>query len=146
MYGVGFSELQQKITFQFNLFTHVSKREIKIDFGRFFSNKLFPLSIVAKKGRSEMLRRVNALWIAVAAVFIINSFAKAGDHVKHVKVALTQIMAHPAADTVRKGVEDVLAENGYKQGENLELTFYQRRAIFLQQRKLRVNLLVINLM
>ncbi|WP_208437111.1 ABC transporter substrate-binding protein [Bartonella taylorii] len=70
-----------------------------------------------------MLRRVNVLWIAVAAFFIINSFAKAGDHVKHVKVALTQIMAHPAADTVRKGVEDVLAENGYKQGENLELTF-----------------------
>ncbi|EJF80107.1 hypothetical protein MCO_00324 [Bartonella sp. DB5-6] len=70
-----------------------------------------------------MLRRVNVLWIAVAAVFIINSFAKAGDHVKHVKVAITQIMAHPAADTVRKGVEDVLEENGYKQGENFELTF-----------------------
>nr|WP_306421417.1 ABC transporter substrate-binding protein [Bartonella henselae] len=53
----------------------------------------------------------------------MNSFAKAGDKVKHVKVALTQIMAHPAADAVRKGVLDVLAENGYKQGENFELTF-----------------------
>ncbi|WP_156851212.1 ABC transporter substrate-binding protein [Bartonella refiksaydamii] len=70
-----------------------------------------------------MLRRVNVLWIAVAAVFIISSFAKASDHVKHVKVALTQIMVHPAADAVRKGVEDALAENGYKQGENFELTF-----------------------
>ncbi|EJF87124.1 hypothetical protein MCY_00248 [Bartonella rattimassiliensis 15908] len=32
-------------------------------------------------------------------------------------------MVHPAADTVRKGVEDVLAENGDKQGENFQLTF-----------------------
>ncbi|ATP13041.1 ABC transporter substrate-binding protein [Bartonella henselae] len=70
-----------------------------------------------------MSKRVNILWIAIAAIFVMNSFAKAGDKVKHVKVALTQIMAHPAADAVRKGVLDVLAENGYKQGENFELTF-----------------------
>ncbi|MET3589107.1 putative ABC transport system substrate-binding protein [Bartonella silvatica] len=67
-----------------------------------------------------MLRRVNVLWIAIASVFMMSSFANASDHVK---VAITQIMAHPAADAVRKGVEDALAENGYKQGENFELTF-----------------------
>ncbi|WP_273756237.1 ABC transporter substrate-binding protein [Bartonella sp. MM73XJBT] len=70
-----------------------------------------------------MLKRVNILWTVIATVFVMNSFAKADDHVKHIKVAVTQIMAHPAADTVRKGILDVLEENGYKQGENLELTF-----------------------
>lgn len=70
-----------------------------------------------------MLKRINILGIIIAAVFMMNSVAKADDKVKHVKVALTQIMVHPAADAVRKGVEDVLAENGYKQGENFQLTF-----------------------
>ncbi|MCZ2157853.1 ABC transporter substrate-binding protein [Bartonella sp. 220] len=70
-----------------------------------------------------MLKRINILWIVVAAIFIINGFAKADDHIKHVKVAITQIMSHPAADAVRKGVEDALAESGYKQGENFEITF-----------------------
>lgn len=67
-----------------------------------------------------MLKRINLLWIAIAAVFIISNFAKAGDRVK---VAITQIIIHPATDSVRKGVVDTLAENGYKQGENFELTF-----------------------
>ncbi|WP_208435460.1 ABC transporter substrate-binding protein [Bartonella phoceensis] len=67
-----------------------------------------------------MSKKINLLWIAIAAIFIMNSFAKAGDHIK---VAITQIMIHPAADAVRKGVMDALAENGYKQDENFELTF-----------------------
>ncbi|WP_375646913.1 ABC transporter substrate-binding protein [Bartonella sp. CR84HXZ] len=67
-----------------------------------------------------MLKRIKILGIIIAAVFMMNSVAKADDQVK---VAITQIMVHPAADTVRKGVEDVLAENGYKQGENFQLTF-----------------------
>ncbi|WP_019221004.1 ABC transporter substrate-binding protein [Bartonella senegalensis] len=70
-----------------------------------------------------MSKKINILWAIVAAVFIMNSFAKAGDHIRHVKVAVTQIMVHPAADAVRKGVLDALVENGYKQGENFELTF-----------------------
>lgn len=70
-----------------------------------------------------MLKRVNILGMVIAAIFIMNSFAKADNHVKHIKVAVTQIMAHPAADAVRKGVVDTLEENGYKQGENFELTF-----------------------
>ncbi|WP_375612209.1 MULTISPECIES: ABC transporter substrate-binding protein [unclassified Bartonella] len=70
-----------------------------------------------------MLKRINILGIIIATVFMMNSVAKADDQVKHVKVAITQIMVHPAADAVRKGVEDVLAANGYKQGENFQLTF-----------------------
>ncbi|VEJ44558.1 ABC transporter substrate-binding protein [Bartonella vinsonii] len=70
-----------------------------------------------------MSKRISLLGIAIAAVFAVNNFAKADDHIKQVKVAITQIMAHPAADAVRRGVEDALAESGYKQGENFELTF-----------------------
>ncbi|WP_375690128.1 ABC transporter substrate binding protein, partial [Bartonella sp. AP57NXGY] len=70
-----------------------------------------------------MLKRINILGVIIATVFMMNSVAKADDQVKHVKVAITQIMVHPAADAVRKGVEDVLAANGYKQGENFQLTF-----------------------
>ncbi|WP_425338831.1 ABC transporter substrate-binding protein [Bartonella tamiae] len=40
-----------------------------------------------------------------------------------VKVAITQIVAHPALDAVRKGVEDILEKEGYKNGDNLILTF-----------------------
>ncbi|MBB4075839.1 putative ABC transport system substrate-binding protein [Bartonella fuyuanensis] len=69
------------------------------------------------------MKKINILRIVLATVFMMNHFAKANDQVKYVKVALTQIMVHPAADAVRKGVEDVLAENGYKQGENFQLTF-----------------------
>jgi len=34
-------------------------------------------------------------------------------------VSITQIVEHPALDSVRKGVKDVLTEAGYKEGENL---------------------------
>ncbi len=70
-----------------------------------------------------MLKRVTILCIMIAAVFMMQSFAKADDDVKHIKVTVTQIMAHPAADVVRKGVIDTLAENGYKKRKNFELTF-----------------------
>lgn len=35
-------------------------------------------------------------------------------------VAITQIVEHPALDAVRKGVKDVLAENGWEAGKNLK--------------------------
>jgi putative tryptophan/tyrosine transport system substrate-binding protein len=35
-------------------------------------------------------------------------------------VAITQIVEHPALDSVRQGVKDVLAESGWKEGENLK--------------------------
>ncbi|WP_455477855.1 ABC transporter substrate-binding protein [Bartonella sp. B10] len=66
-----------------------------------------------------MLKAIS-LCVAITSIFIVSSFATAADKIK---VAITQIMVHPAADAVRKGVEDVLAENGYKDSENFELIF-----------------------
>ncbi|WP_455466990.1 ABC transporter substrate-binding protein [Bartonella sp. B39] len=64
--------------------------------------------------------KVIGVCFAIVATFTMNSFAKTTEKVK---VAITQIMLHPAADQVRKGVEDALAKSGYKESENLELTF-----------------------
>lgn len=38
-------------------------------------------------------------------------------------VAITQIVEHPALDSVRQGVKDVLAEAGWKDGENLKWNY-----------------------
>ena len=50
---------------------------------------------------------------------LLTSHAQAD--VKTVKV--TAIVEHPALDAARKGVRDVLTENGFKQGETLNLEF-----------------------
>lgn len=39
------------------------------------------------------------------------------------KVAITQIVEHPALDAARRGVIDALKEAGFVEGENLEVTF-----------------------
>lgn len=38
-------------------------------------------------------------------------------------VAITAIVEHPALDSVKKGVEDELKQNGYIEGENLKLVY-----------------------
>ena len=40
-------------------------------------------------------------------------------------VAITQIVEHPALDAVYQGVKDQLAEQGYKEGENLTVMHEQ---------------------
>jgi len=60
--------------------------------------------------------------------FLISAFAglalgSSAFAAEQVKVDLTQIVAHPALDAVRKGVEDALAQAGYKQGKNLDYTY-----------------------
>ena len=63
---------------------------------------------------------MRRLVLAAAAILALGNFSFAADKVK---VDITQIVAHPALDAVRKGVEDVLAQQGYKNGENLVLNF-----------------------
>ncbi len=50
--------------------------------------------------------------------------ARAADDAAGMKhVAITQIVEHPALDAARQGVHDVLAERGWKEGENLTWTY-----------------------
>ncbi|MCZ2327892.1 ABC transporter substrate-binding protein [Bartonella sp. F02] len=64
--------------------------------------------------------KIVSVCFAVVFSFIINDFAKAEDRVK---IAVTQIIAHNSLDAIRKGMEDFLLESGYKNGENLQITF-----------------------
>ncbi|MBL4614680.1 MAG: ABC transporter substrate-binding protein [Magnetovibrio sp.] len=64
-------------------------------------------------------KRVGMAVLAAAVSFGIFNQAVAAD--KH--VAITQIVEHPALDAVRKGVKDVLAEAGYKEGSGLKWSF-----------------------
>lgn len=64
-------------------------------------------------------KRVGVAVLAAAVSFGIFNTAMAAD--KH--VAITQIVEHPALDAVRKGVKDVLAEAGYKEGSSLKWSF-----------------------
>lgn len=55
-----------------------------------------------------------------------SSTEKTGDTTKDVaqkSVAITAIVEHPSLDAIRKGVIEELAEQGYKQGENLTVNF-----------------------
>lgn len=60
---------------------------------------------------------IGAALVAGAMLSTTQAFAD----VKKVKV--TAIVEHPALDAARKGVRDVLAENGFKQGDTLDLEF-----------------------
>lgn len=63
---------------------------------------------------------MRSLVLAAAALLALSNFSFAADKVK---IDITQIVAHPALDAVRKGVEDALAEKGYKNGENIIVNF-----------------------
>ena len=61
-------------------------------------------------------RRFQTLTLTALAIF--STVTLAAPEAKH--VAITQIVEHPALDAVRNGVKDVLNENGWKEGENLQ--------------------------
>ncbi len=67
-------------------------------------------------------RKIIGAFLAAAIVGSTALFAApAQADSKNVKV--TAIVEHPALDAARKGVRDVMAENGYKVGENLSWEF-----------------------
>ena len=59
-----------------------------------------------------------AFGAALVAASLTTATMAYATETKH--VAITQIVEHPALDSVRQGVQDVLAESGFKAGENLE--------------------------
>lgn len=63
--------------------------------------------------------RFAALILAALAALSFAPHALAAGKV----LKITAIVEHPALDAVRKGTLDVLAENGFKQGDNLEVEF-----------------------
>lgn len=66
-----------------------------------------------------MLSRRHALAAAAAALLAAGPVAAADQ----VKLAITQIVEHPALDACRKGVIDALAEAGWTEGQNLVVSY-----------------------
>jgi len=66
-----------------------------------------------------MLSRRHALAAAAAAILAAGPVAAADQ----VKLAITQIVEHPALDACRKGVIDALAEAGWSEGQNLVVSY-----------------------
>lgn len=60
------------------------------------------------------MKPIRLAAMALAAICAVTG-AQAADKF----VAITQIVEHPALDSCRKGVKDVLAENGFVEGKNL---------------------------
>ncbi len=62
----------------------------------------------------------------IACIFAAFCFGKgvcvyAGEKPKI--IAITQIVEHPSADAVRKGILDVLTEHGYQDGKNIQIIY-----------------------
>ena len=57
--------------------------------------------------------------IRFAAMAVVAACVATGALAADKFVAITQIVEHPALDSCRQGVKDVLAENGYVEGKNL---------------------------
>ncbi len=72
--------------------------------------------MIAKRLGMAALASVISFGIAAS---ITQKHALAAD----AHVAITQIVEHPALDAVRKGVKDVLAENGYVEGKGLKWSY-----------------------
>lgn len=64
-----------------------------------------------------MKRHLNTLALCFLSMLTVST-VQAAPPAKH--VAITQIVEHPALDSVRKGVKDVLSEAGWNEGENLK--------------------------
>jgi len=66
---------------------------------------------------------INVVFIlSIPFFFSAVAFADSGSDKPKI-VAITQIVEHPSADAVRKGILDVLSENGYKNGDNLKILY-----------------------
>lgn len=61
----------------------------------------------------------NALLVTLLSAFSLSGFAQ--DNLK--KVAITAIVEHPALDTIRKGVVEELAHEGFVEGKNIKIDF-----------------------
>jgi len=74
---------------------------------------------VKKKELSKIL--IGVCLVLVLALTVPLMSGCAGEKV--VKVGLSQLVTHPALDATREGIIDALADNGYVDGENLELDY-----------------------
>lgn len=90
-------------------------------------NRLLPRTVVSKLHEKITMKRISLLIFAAIAVISVYFFYENPsnteiDGVTHV-IGITQIIAHPALDDVRKGIISGLEKRGYKDGDNIKIIF-----------------------
>jgi putative ABC transport system substrate-binding protein len=74
------------------------------------------------------------LWIIIVGILILSGCSSNGpidsnedtlvqETDSKLNIGIVQIIEHPSLDSARKGFLDALASNGYKEGENLNITY-----------------------
>lgn len=63
------------------------------------------------------------LIISLISLSLIGCSQETSKQSEPLKIGITQIVEHPALDSARQGFIDALADNGYVDGENIELDF-----------------------
>ena len=66
-----------------------------------------------------MRSRVLVILVIVLSLSILVGCSNQADSDKQIKVGIIQIVEHPALDAAREGFIEKLAEEGYKEGENI---------------------------
>ncbi|UXN08043.1 ABC transporter substrate-binding protein [Bartonella sp. HY761] len=69
------------------------------------------------------MKKILVAAVAALSFALLSLTSLSASATDKVQVDITQIVAHPALDAVRKGVEDYLEQQGYKKGENLTINF-----------------------
>jgi len=77
--------------------------------------------------KETMIKLLGVLALAVAVVVTSPNFLRSGKS-DTLQVGILQLMEHAALDSVREGFIDQLAELGYKEGEQIELTYLNAQA------------------
>lgn len=68
------------------------------------------------------ISKLMSLLLALCLVLMsLPSFVSAEDN--HLSVAIVQLVSHPSLDQIHEGVIEGLADQGYKEGENLDINF-----------------------
>jgi putative ABC transport system substrate-binding protein len=82
----------------------------------------------------EVLEVKKILWIIIVGILILSGCSSNGpidsnedtlvqETDSKLNIGIVQIIEHPSLDSARKGFLDALASNGYKEGENLNITY-----------------------
>jgi len=77
--------------------------------------------------KETIIKLLGVLALAVAVVVTSPNFLGSGKS-DMLQVGILQLMEHAALDSVREGFIDQLAELGYKEGEQIELTYLNAQA------------------
>ncbi|MCM1992202.1 ABC transporter substrate-binding protein [Oceanirhabdus seepicola] len=70
---------------------------------------------------THRLRKISLFIFAV--MFILAGCGQKNNSNEIIQIGMTQIVEHPSLEYIRKGIVDALSENGFKEGEKINIEF-----------------------